>query len=208
GSIPTLASVRTISIQDESLLVIGLTDISEIKKAQKVLEHYATIDELTGIMNRRTGLIVLDKLMAQAQRNDNRFAVCFIDIDNLKTTNDNLGHKMGDWMISTISQAVNQCVRKGDVFARIGGDEFLIVFPDCSENQAMDKMREVRSRLEKIQHIGERHVPLGFSFGVVTYPTERTSGEDTVASLINDADKRMYQDKAARKDRSVGALPD
>tara|TARA_R110002167_G_scaffold75536_4_gene210769 strand:+ start:10467 stop:12029 length:1563 start_codon:yes stop_codon:yes gene_type:complete len=207
-AMPTLASVRKISIQDEPLLVIGLTDISEIKKAQKVLEHYATTDELTGIMNRRTGLIVLDKLMSQAQRNGKHFVVCFIDIDNLKTINDNFGHKMGDWMISTITQAVNQCVRNGDIFARIGGDEFLIVFPDCNEKQAMDKMAEVRSRLEKIQHIEERHVPLGFSFGAVTYPTERMSGEDTVASLINDADKRMYLDKQIRKNRSASDIPD
>ncbi len=208
GPTPTLASARKISIHDEPLLVIGLTDISEIKKAQKVLEHYATTDELTGIMNRRTGLIVLDKLMAQAQRHGNCFAVCFIDIDNLKTTNDNFGHKTGDWMISTISQTVNQSVRKGDVFARIGGDEFLLVFPDCNEKQAMDKMREIRSRLKKIQRIKERHVPLGFSVGVVTYPTEQASAEDTATSLINDADKRMYLDKETRKDRSVCELPD
>ncbi len=100
---PMLASVRKMRIRGNEVIIVGMTDISEIKKAQEVLEQHATIDDLTGLLNRRAGMLMLAEFMAQSRRTNKELSLCFIDIDGLKLANDQYGHKNGDWLITTVA---------------------------------------------------------------------------------------------------------
>lgn len=193
---PMLASVRKISLRGQEVIVVGMTDISEIKKAQEVLERHATIDELTGLLNRRTGMMLLDKLMAQSRRTNKELSLCFMDIDGLKKTNDDYGHKSGDWLIATVCHVTTEFLRKSDIVARIGGDEFIIIFPECDSQSADNKMVAIQKHLSEITTLENKPFPIEFSFGVVNYnPTSTLTAEN----LLEQADQQMYRNKNIKK---------
>jgi diguanylate cyclase (GGDEF)-like protein/PAS domain S-box-containing protein len=192
---PMLASVRKIRLRGEEVIVIGMADISEIKKAQEALELNATTDVMTGLVNRRSGMLMLEKLMAQSRRNNKELTLCFVDIDGLKITNDKYGHKSGDWLITTIGNTATEQLRSSDVIARIGGDEFLIIFPECDTLAASKKMREIQQKLLQIQSPEGKSFHIGFSFGVASYSPDSTKSAE---ELINEADKLMYENKRSK----------
>ncbi len=172
------------------------TDISEAKKHQTILELYATTDEMTGVMNRRTGTLMLNKLMAQFQRSDGDLTICYIDIDELKNVNDRYGHDSGDLLIKIISKAAKKITREGDIIMRLGGDEFLIVFPDCSVLLANTKMNAIKQQLNQVK-IQEKYLfDLNFSYGTAAYSAESFSDAE---EYITQADKLMYKNKLEQK---------
>ncbi|MCK4710267.1 MAG: diguanylate cyclase, partial [Gammaproteobacteria bacterium] len=172
------------------------TDISEAKKNQDILELYATTDEMTGLLNRRTGLLMLDKLMAQFQRSDDDLTICYIDIDGLKSVNDKFGHENGDLLIKTISSAAKETTREGDIIMRLGGDEFLIAFPYCSTTLANEKMEAIKQRLNEIRESEKYLFELSFSYGTSAYLPEP---HGDVEEYVAHADKLMYKNKLERR---------
>ncbi|HCZ17689.1 MAG TPA: hypothetical protein DHV85_24575 [Candidatus Accumulibacter sp.] len=194
----SLVSVRAISFSGQSVLVLGITNISELKSAQLTLEHYATFDELTGLLNRRTGLMVLGKSISRLKREGGRLTVCFVDLDGLKTTNDNFGHAEGDWLISTVARVLTGGIRSSDAAVRLGGDEFLLILHDCSLDEATRLLGRAEMRLQEIAAAEHKAFPIGFSHGLASYTPER---DPTPDELISEADGLMYQAKQERKRR-------
>ena len=192
----TLVSVRTTNFAGNRVLVISITNISELKKAQQKLEHFATFDEMTGLMNRRSGMLLLNNSMKLATRTEDNICVCFIDIDGLKNTNDNYGHAEGDWLINTISNTLSSVVRNSDAAIRLGGDEFLLILHNCSYNNAKQLLSDMQTQLQEIQIKSKKSFPIAFSFGITTYTAER---DITVDELISEADGLMYQEKQLKK---------
>ena len=190
-----LASVRKIRLRGEDVIVVGMADISEIKKAQKVLELNATTDVMTGLFNRRAVMLMLKKAMSHSRRNNKQLTLCFVDIDGLKIANDKYGHKIGDWLITTIGNTATELLRSSDVIARIGGDEFLIIIPECDSLAASEKMREIQQKLVEISSSEEKPFHIGFSFGVVSYSPDSTKSAE---ELISEADKLMYENKRSK----------
>jgi len=173
------------------------TDISEIKKNQAILELYATTDEMTGILNRRTGLLMLNKLMAQFERTSDNLSICYFDIDELKEVNDEFGHESGDMLIKSITQAAKEATREGDIIMRLGGDEFLIVFTYCSVKLAHSRMEAIKQQLKKTIENEKKPYTHSFSYGIVAYLPEKYND---VEEFVAHADKLMYQNKLDKKD--------
>ncbi len=125
-TIKTMIEITTISDSQQRYLL----------KLQEKLELEASTDNMTGIFNRSTGLAMLQRELSAMSRSLLPLSICYFDIDNMKAVNDKYGHEEGDNMIKTIVELVKGNIRDADVFCRMGGDEFLIVMPNCTDVQA------------------------------------------------------------------------
>jgi diguanylate cyclase (GGDEF)-like protein/PAS domain S-box-containing protein len=194
--VEALASSCRVAYSNHSSYVIGVTNITEIKKAQQTLQYYATFDEMTDLVNRRTGLLMLATEMGRAARDAHPLTVCFADLDGLKNINDQYGHHEGDWMIKTLAAVLLESVRSGDVALRLGGDEFLLILHDCEESHAEQLIARVGDRLQRIATDEAKPYPLSASFGSAVYdPARHATPED----LIAEADRRMYEAKHRKR---------
>lgn len=195
-SVEALVSSCRLTFAGRHVYVLGVTNITELKKAQQTLQYYATFDEMTGLVNRRTGLMLLDKEVERAQRKRIALTVCYADLDGLKAVNDRYGHHEGDWMIRTMSKVLSDSIRKGDVAMRLGGDEFMLMLHECPEAEAKLLLGRIETRLSDISSAEQKPFTLGVSFGLALYDLTRHAN---AAELIADADSRMYEAKQARK---------
>jgi diguanylate cyclase (GGDEF)-like protein len=162
-------------------------NISLQKEYEKKIEHFSFYDKLTGLYNRRYFEMELSRLDTERQL---PISIIMADIDRLKYVNDKFGHNLGDRLIINASRIIKNSCRKEDIVARWGGDEFIILLPKTSEedaNKAINRIRKVcnsRKPGDKIQI----SISLGFS-------TKNEPGED-IKEIIKQADKNMYTDKA------------
>jgi len=160
---------------------------------QNELLRNASLDALTGLYNRRTILDYLKHYIDQYERTSMDITVAFIDINNLKKVNDEYGHEKGDEMIVSFSDVIKSNFRKTDLLSRIGGDEFLIVFINSSEDGCI---QAVENAFEAFAEAGIRNIgfPYEFSYGVTSYQEG-----DTMDELVDRADNLMYIDKRKKK---------
>lgn len=121
-----MLSLELVEYLDQSCILIGVTDITNLKIKEEELLKHASFDTLTGVMNRRSGMALLEEKIHGPYQQE--FYVCYIDINGLKTVNDNFGHSAGDDLIKTSCEIINCNIDSGDVLFRMGGDEFIIVF--------------------------------------------------------------------------------
>lgn len=191
-----LASVRHSDLRGRDVYIIGFTDVSEIKEAQKLIEHHATIDAMTQLINRRTGLLMLDKAYANAIRYHTPLTICYLDLDGLKQANDRFGHAEGDWLIKTFSTVLAGSIREADTAARLGGDEFLLVLPQSGDCEALELMQRLEVQLQAIEKSQAKSYRLCFSYGVVKLnPAKHNSAQ----ALLADADSKMYKQKHTKR---------
>lgn len=184
------------------LLVAYLTTMlaDDIHFAHHRLRELARTDALTGIYNMRTFLTVADKLYAQALRNSKPFALVMFDADDLKRINDRHGHETGNALIQGIADAIGRNLRKSDVFARYGGDEFAALLPETDSYGALRLARRILGQVAgRSVTLPPNNLPvtIGLSIGIASYPAHGT----TVLELINKADQAMYQSKQTGKNR-------
>lgn len=195
--VEALASACRIRYAGQTSLVVGVTNITAVKKAQQTLQYYATFDEMTGLVNRRTGLLMLSTEMGRARRDSRPLSVCFVDLDRLKMVNDTFGHHEGDWMIKSLAASLLESIRDGDVAIRLGGDEFLLILHDCTEESATQLIARIELRfLGKSRDDQDGRYDLSASFGMARYDPQRHS---TPEDLVGEADKRMYEAKHAKQ---------
>ena len=157
-----------------------------LKKALATLKMLTTTDVMTGVFNRRFAYEILTKQIAVAKRENSSFVLCYIDIDNLKKINDTYGHPAGDTLISTVANSLKETVRASDYIFRVGGDEFLLLFPNAKIRDSEILINRLRMLLnqQKIQDI-----PIDFSFGFSEYH----AGDNlSLETLIRIADNEMY----------------
>lgn len=159
------------------------------------LEKQARIDPLTGLYNRRhiNELLIYNTDLATRQKGD--LSLVYIDLNDLKEYNDTYGHDMGDIMIQSAAKAMTDNVRKTDIVARMGGDEFMIILPDCSLDQLNTIMERISATFGKA---GQKHLnkPWTMSWG----SSKWNSQGDTIADFINRADEEMYANKEEYKE--------
>ena len=175
-----------------------LTDISEKKEHEEAIWHYASIDHLTGLPNRR---LFRDRLEREARRGATErveFALLFIDLDRFKEVNDLRGHDTGDQLLVQVADRLASCVRSTDTVARLGGDEFTVLLPDIhGPHQALLTAQKLVSRIAAPFHIQDEVVHLSASVGITLYPQDATDPED----LIRNADQAMYAAKHAGRNQ-------
>jgi diguanylate cyclase (GGDEF)-like protein/PAS domain S-box-containing protein len=169
------------------------TDITEKKEAERMLEYRATIDLMTGVYNRATGLSILEKKMQLSARRKESLAICFVDVNNLKLINDKFGHSEGDNLINETSNLLKNCIRESDTICRIGGDEFLVILPGATAEQADEKWKNrISGKINEVNSNPGRKYKLSLSHGTAEFTFFSQVKVDDLVAL---ADKRMYEEK-------------
>jgi len=167
----------------------------QLKISSKNAERLARIDDLTGLYNRRA-FYEYGKLLAHnCQRNKDNISMIHMDIDNFKSINDTYGHVAGDDVLKTIGQLLQQRLRKSDVFARIGGEEFGLVLAMTSQDKAVQLAEELRQVIERTHFSSDgRNFNITASFGVA-------SDVYDIDTLVSQSDSVMYQSKESGRNR-------
>jgi two-component system, cell cycle response regulator len=174
--------------------------IDERIKIEEKLHYLATIDSLTGVNNRAFGISILENQVRQLKRTKDTFTVCFIDVNGLKTINDSLGHYEGDEVLVVICRFIKQVIRDCDIVCRLGGDEFLIIFPQCNKDSAELVMERILSKvnMENLKH--NRPYQISFSYGLVDVDENNIRSTDEIIEM---ADKKMYENKQKYKNSFI-----
>jgi diguanylate cyclase (GGDEF)-like protein len=176
----------------------------ELKEAYRRIEELAEVDELTGSLNRRCIMRMLDEEVSRAQRTKAPCSIALIDLDWFKRINDTYGHPTGDEVLRTFAITVFANIRNFDRFGRFGGEEFLMVLPDTSQEAAqriLDRLRAIVADLDWSALSPGMRVTV--SAGVATLKSD-----DTPDTVLARADGALYEAKAQGRNRIVSARTD
>ena len=179
----------------------GVTrDSSERKRFQEELQKLATTDGLTGIFNRRHFLALANTEREHALRLGHSFAIVLFDIDHFKKINDTYGHAVGDQALQALSKICRKNIRSIDMFARFGGDEFVLLLPGSNGKQACQVMEHIRqSLISEPLVVHDKQIPINISAGVASF----SHTEMYLDALIERADRALYQAKESGRNRVV-----
>ncbi len=193
----TISTVRDPNDQITHFVAI-FSDITLIKQHQQRLENLAHFDALTQLPNR---MLLADRLqlaMAQSERDQKMLAVCYLDLDGFKPVNDIHGHAAGDRLLVEVAQRLRQCIRGGDTVARIGGDEFVLLFADITDvHECGHAASRILAALSTPFLIADHSIKISASIGVTLYPTDGSDAD----TLLRHADQAMYTAKQAGRNR-------
>jgi len=186
---------------DENNQMIGALginrDITDRKKEAERLSYLAHYDYLTNIPNRYLLLDRITHLIAQSERNENTFALLYIDVDKFKIINDTKGHAFGDQILKETASRLKDSVRNSDTVARIGGDEFVVLLEKISDESDVMKMIELLTDSLNKPYITENEkLEIRCSIGSSRYPDDG----NTTDALLAAADKAMYKIKKKEPD--------
>ena len=163
--------------------VIAFRDISERKMMEEKLRWQATHDHLTGLYNRRYFEGNLERELSSVSRTGIMSAVVYLDLDRFKYVNDTAGHDIGDKLLIDLSREINKHLRRHDVAARIGGDEFAIILRNVDEKTAIDLADEIRTSLSCLRvHHEDKYYHVNASFGVAMMDVEDLTAGDIMAN--------------------------
>lgn len=177
------------------LNVVG--SMKAIYKYTKDLEYYATRDPLTDLFNQRLFWELLGYEVGRADRHQESFGLLMIDLDNFKQVNDVFGHFMGDKFLSQVALTIHECLRKGDVLSRYGGDEFTVILLDADETQVYmvaDRIREALAQME-VPAVDGTVISGSASVGMAMFPMHAQNPKD----LFLFADNMTYKAKSQGK---------
>lgn len=190
----TEVHARYIESDDGPLVVSVIRDITEKERAEQSLRDLAFSDPLTGVANRALLDERIKAAMTTSRRYGDLLGVAFMDIDDFKPVNDRYGHEFGDRALCVVADRLVACVREEDTVARVGGDEFVIVFPRIVSAEALEAvgMKLVDAVAAPIDLAGER-IQISASVGLSLYD----SSFDDHQSIVARADLAMYEAKRA-----------
>jgi diguanylate cyclase (GGDEF)-like protein/PAS domain S-box-containing protein len=180
-------------------LIFQIQDITDRKQAEERLHHDAFHDALTGLPNRALFVDHVKLAIARLQRReDQTFAVLYLDLDRFKVVNDSLGHMGGDQLLVGIARRLENCLRPGDTIARMGGDEFTVLLEDIGDGSTINQIAErIQSELSAPFNLSGREVFTTVSMGIALSSREYERPED----ILRDADTAMYRAKGLGKAR-------
>ncbi|PPD45381.1 MAG: hypothetical protein CTY15_04735 [Methylocystis sp.] len=182
--------------QDGGGAVVLFEDVTERQQAEARVRYLATHDMLTGLPNRTLFTQMLRDEVEAAQREQRQFAVMFIDLDRFKAINDTLGHAAGDGLLRAVSSRLGASLRTGDIAARFGGDEFVVILCNIeTPEDAINFGEDLLERLSPSIIVAGQECGVSASIGVALYPA---NGEDE-ETLLKNADAAMYLAKAEGK---------
>lgn len=201
-------TVANIKRENESLrheLELALNEVKnknlQLEQSLKRVEEVAATDPLTGLYNRRHFGKVLEQLFAEAQRYDSELSCVMIDLDGYKELNDTFGHQVGDQLLVSAAKAIQANLRRMDVAARYGGDEFVLLLPRAGGAESSAVVSRIR---EDFRHASaallRRNQGVTMSVGIGSMKAESVSGTE---QLIARADAALYRAKAEGRNRII-----
>lgn len=172
--------------------------LSMVLSAQRKLRRLATVDSLTGLLNRRHGTYLAEKEIARFQRAGHPVAFMLLDVDHFKMINDHHGHETGDIVLTSIGQIIPAQLRAQDLVARWGGEEFLVILPGTGIDSAMASAERLREALRSYdwKAVVGKPIQVTISVGV-----SELCESDDMASVIRRADQALYRGKVGGRDR-------
>lgn len=193
--------VRSGDGPDGSTMCVGtLHDVTDLKRYQDELAHQALHDPVTGLPNRVQLTGKLEEALHRSRTSGDGLALLFVDLDRFKLVNDSLGHQVGDELLGAVARRLVRWSRPGDLVARFGGDEFLVLCEGVSDRDAaLSLAEELRSNVGGPVVVGDARVFLSVSVGVAL-----ASGSEAAGEILRDADAAMYV--AKRHGRNQAAV--
>lgn len=190
---------------DNQELVVRVRNMLKIRELRDKLKTLATTDELTGLHNRKYLLERMDQEISRAKRYGNALSLLLFDLDFFKVVNDIYGYEWGDVLLKSIADKLKGLIRKEDILTRYGDEEFVVVLPNTSEDNAFLFAERFRKDIEKMEFIPageeERH-PITISGGIATYPCLPDTEEDA-NTIIRYAEHALYNAKKRGKNKIV-----
>lgn len=184
------------------LLVVYITTMlaADIRSALSRIKVISETDELTGIYNVRAFTTIANRTHQQSLRYGHAYSIVMFDSDDLKTVNDTYGHESGNRLLKLTVSCIQQLLREYDVFARYGGDEFVVQLPQASAHGAFEFAERVRKMIESTPlDTNGRRVSTTVSAGIAAYPEH---GKD-LAAVIESADQALYNSKKRGRNRTT-----
>ncbi|MBA7515367.1 hypothetical protein ES705_07406 [subsurface metagenome] len=169
-----------------------VTTAIERKRVEEELRRLAHYDTLTGAYNRGYGLELLQRQLKLAKRNKSSLLLAYTDLDNLKDINDRFSHEEGDRVMVQVAKLFKSILREVDIIARMGGDEFLVIFLDSSLNEIPMIRKRLNKELIRLNQTSKKPYKIGFSTGFSNYDSANPQLMD---ELIRIADQNMYEEK-------------
>jgi diguanylate cyclase (GGDEF)-like protein len=166
------------------------------KRKEDELREMSLTDELTGLHNRRGFFTLADQQLKIANRSKKAMSLLYADLDGLKIINDTFGHDEGDRALVETAALLRDAFRESDIIARIGGDEFVVLTVDVGDVKPDSLIWRVQEKFDARNAAGHKKFVLSISQGIACYDPEDPC---SVLDLINQADKRMYDEKIAKK---------
>lgn len=185
-----------------TLIIMGLAHLT-LGGYQRRLEAMATTDLLTGTSSRHAFEASFNQLINFAKRRQQALSVVLVDIDHFKQVNDRYGHLQGDQVLVNVAKLLRVHLRSSDVICRWGGEEFLLVLPECDQASAMKLANKIRELIElSLKEVGGHEMNISASFGVAQF-----NGHEAPDSLFHRADQALYLAKELGRNR-VEPSPD
>lgn len=192
-----LASYFQVEYQNRMAVLGWFYDITDRKQMEERTQDLAYHDPLTGLPNRALLLDRLHQAMAVAEREHKSLALLFIDLDRFKPVNDHYGHDIGDLLLKSVAERIQQTLRQSDSVARIGGDEFIVLLPLVTSEQDVTMVAEnIRQALNHPFDINDYRLSIAASTGIALYPDHATNSQQ----LLKHADIAMYCAKSVGRD--------
>jgi len=192
-----LMSAEKVRFNDVDCLLSVTRDITEKKQAEERIQRLALFDQLTGLPNCTELQTRFKFALNLAQRHGKQMALMFLDLDRFKNVNDTLGHSVGDQLLMAVSQRLKTTLREEDTLSRLGGDEFILLLPDATEEGAREVAMKLIEAAAQPYQIDQYELINTISIGIAIYPQDGADFE----TLSKNADAAMYRVKrAARND--------
>ncbi len=206
-SITSIIQFHKQTFTDDSGAVAGflgaLFDITEKKALESALQKIAATDDLTGLPNRRDGMVRFNILHNDSKRKNRPYCVAMIDIDNFKKLNDQYGHANGDLVLKAFSDLTTRTLRCSDVCFRYGGEEFILLLPETARETGYKIVERLRKTWAEMPLLlpGFPSVRATISIGLAQYPSDGNS----LDHLIQASDRALYGAKNGGRNRTVRA---
>lgn len=174
--------------------IISFTDITELEQKRKMFEKLATTDILTQVYNRYYMSERLSEELERSRRNGTSLEVMMFDLDHFKQVNDKHGHHVGDYVLQTFAALIKEHIRSYDVFARWGGEEFLLLIPNLTEDTILAIAQKLRNVVKNydFEYVEKITVSIGCA---------KLKNDDSIETFLNRADEALYMAKANGRDR-------
>lgn len=190
-----------VDLDQADLFMSSLWAILRHKQAQEILQHYAYEDGLTALTNRRRFLEILEFEWNRARRSGVPLAMLFVDIDYFKDYNDHYGHHKGDVLLQEVSMGLEKCHRRaGEVVARWGGDEFVVILPNMTTEDAVVSAENTRSAINEL-NLAHAASKIGNTVTVSVGVASVMPDTGDVMRLVDLADDALYRAKSAGRNR-------